>query len=959
MGYFSDHYHDLKYPISTDETAGLRNAQLGAIHSISAFYTLHKNRAGIIVMPTGAGKTAVLMMTPYAVCAKKALVVTSSVLVRGQIYNDYINLNTLKKATVFSSHVKPPVVFELKNTYNDDAREGIEAADVIVSTPLCALSLSESNINDFFTLVLIDEAHHVPAPTWQQILVNMKDSDHFLFTATPFRLDRKEIKGDLLYSYPLSMAYHDGIFGEITYIPIEEAPDKDKLIAKEAERVFLNDRQQGYDHYLMVRTNTKAKAKQLEQLYRQETSLSLRRIDSSMSFRTVNSYIKALISKEIDGVICVDMLGEGFDFPNLKIAAIHTPHKSLASTLQFIGRFARTNADNIGPAKFIAMNDEELVIENNALFTRDAIWQEMIIDMSDRTIRKEEEIKKNLGNYILENSSIFADESISLHSLRPNCHAKVYHISGFNIHSEFPEICSVGDKVYRNVSESTIIGIGKVSSKPRWLETDHVLDIENVLYIVHYQKETSLLFIYSQTKTEVEYEAIAEAFTDGFDKIPRSEIHRVLGELQNYEMFNTGMQNRYAENGESYRIYAGSNVAGSIDPISGKMFAAGHVFCKAVSEISGDITIGYSSGSKIWSSAYMFIPEYIHWCDENGKKIANALMVVRTNTNYDLMPIPTRLTRFPENVFFAFFSDKTYSSPPTWINTMGELTDAILTDSTIQINETNMECITLSIILDGAVDVIKYTLDGRYQCCNPTILLRDGRDTISLVNYLNNHPLVFKTTDDTVIEGNEICSGASDRIRFIHDEVVAIDWDAYKADIRREVTVARSSARKSIHAVLSEILESNNDFTYMIYDHGTGEIADYMTITENDISIEVALYHVKAMRGGNYNSSLDDIYEVTQQAIKSTIWLKSRGTLLEKIRFRRRSNHCELLKGMILDLEKTLKQNKLFTAKMIIVQPAISRSIEMPDKYQEVLAATRFYLKNSGRVTALEFWGSP
>ena len=59
------------------------------------------------------------------------------------------------------------------------------------------------------------------------------------------------------------------------------------------------------------------------------------------------------------------MLGEGYDFPNLKIAAVHATHKSLASTLQFIGRFARTNAEKIGKAKFIAVNDEELEIENN------------------------------------------------------------------------------------------------------------------------------------------------------------------------------------------------------------------------------------------------------------------------------------------------------------------------------------------------------------------------------------------------------------------------------------------------------------------------------------------------------------------------------------------------------------------------------------------------------------------
>lgn len=60
------------------------------------------------------------------------------------------------------------------------------------------------------------------------------------------------------------------------------------------------------------------------------------------------------------------------------------------------------------------------------------------------------------------------------------------------------------------------------------------------------------------------------------------------------------------------------------------MYAAGHVFCKALSDINGDITIGYSSGSKIWSSSYMSIPEYVQWCEENGKKIANNLLIVKT-----------------------------------------------------------------------------------------------------------------------------------------------------------------------------------------------------------------------------------------------------------------------------------------------------------------------------------------
>jgi superfamily II DNA or RNA helicase len=42
------------------------------------------------------------------------------------------------------------------------------------------------NIKNKFDLVLIDEAHHVPAKTWTEILESTNEAKHFLFTATPF-----------------------------------------------------------------------------------------------------------------------------------------------------------------------------------------------------------------------------------------------------------------------------------------------------------------------------------------------------------------------------------------------------------------------------------------------------------------------------------------------------------------------------------------------------------------------------------------------------------------------------------------------------------------------------------------------------------------------------------------------------------------------------------------------------
>lgn len=318
--YFKIHYNAVKYPIDSEKSRGLRNAQLGAIHAISSFFTLNKKEAAIVIMPTGSGKTAVLMLTPYLIRKQRVLVVTPSKMVRGQIAEDFSELRTLCVANVFNTSIKKPKVFELEHLYTKEYQKDLEQADVIVATPSCAPSLSESDwAKENIDLVEVDEAHHTPAKTWQQILVNLSVATHVLFTATPFRLDRKELSGEIVYDYPLSKAYEDGIFGEIQYVPVESGMDNDLCIAKRAEEVLLNDRKAGYEHYLMVRTDTKVSAEKLEELYKDNTSLKLSKVDSSMSNSKVKHILKLLHSGELDGIVCVDMLGEGYDFLILKL----------------------------------------------------------------------------------------------------------------------------------------------------------------------------------------------------------------------------------------------------------------------------------------------------------------------------------------------------------------------------------------------------------------------------------------------------------------------------------------------------------------------------------------------------------------------------------------------------------------------------------------------------------------
>lgn len=960
--YFSSNYKNITYPIYSEKHQGLRNAQIGAIHAIASFFTMNSKQAAITVMPTGAGKTAVLMITPYLLGKNKVLVVTPSVMVRGQITENFQELSTLCTVNVFKQTMKKPTVYEMIHKFNVEMLPELEKADVIIATPQCALSLSETEWSKKkISLVEIDEAHHTPAKTWQQILINIDKATHVLFTATPFRLDRKEIKGEIVYDYPLSMAYKDGIFGEIQYVSVPDGRDGDLRIAKKAEEVLLADREEGLEHYLMVRADSKNSAEKLEQLYQEHTSLNLRRIDSSMSNAKVKQYIQELKEHKLDGIICVNMLGEGFDFPNLKIAAIHAPHKSLASTLQFIGRFARTNATNIGKAKFIAVENEELEIENNRLFASDAVWQEMIINMSEGKNQKEQEDRRYFKGY-KSNTNETEEDRISLQAVTLNCHDRIYKVKGFDIEVDFPQEFNIGNRVYRNKEDNTIIGIGLEYVSPLWMSAEYKLNKVYTLYIIHYQKALSLLHIYSQTHTEKIYDRLAEAFCEKYEKIPKSEMNRVLGNLKGFEIFNSGMVNRYNESGEAYRIMAGSDVSDAIDPSTGKMYSAGHVFCKATDSSVGEsknITIGYSSASKVWSSEYRNIPDYIKWVEQLGKKITNNSIVVKTNTNYDYIPMAERLTEYPDKLFFADYADTTYSSPPIIRSRSIPNKRYRLIDFTLSIVKSSKSQVMISIANEEMSMTLSCDVQGRYSTKDTDLYTHVGTAEYGIDEYFNDNPVVFKTFDESVIVGFEIYRGNPDAISFDQNQIEEFDWDAYDTDVGVEFGKSSITGKISIQDTLEKYLKENVENTYILYDHGSGEIADYIAIQEKKDQLIVRLFHVKKKTATGYNSSMGDIYEVAGQAVKSITWLTTKGKFTNKIYNRHTAGHCIPVRGDFRECIRALRDaGKQLTAFIVIVQPSLSRTATMPGKVQEVLAAASTYTKRAGKVQGLEIIGS-
>ena len=442
MSYFQKNYSKIDLTPDSETKIQFRRPQIGAIHSIASYFTRSLERndldPAIIVLPTGSGKTAVLVLSPFLLKVKRVLIITQSQIVRRQIYSEFSELLLLKKLKILPENMQSPRVYELDKMLKSKKQwQELMKNDVIISTPAC-ISPQYKNIyqapKDAFDLILYDEGHHLPAKTWFGIS-NYFDSMEILFTATPFRNDKKSIYGKIIYEFTISEAYKDKIFGNIRFIPVEvssiEPNDIDIAIAKKTEEIFKQDRDNGYEHLVLVRSSKIEKSKELLEIYNSNTDLSLKLINSQHSQNTIQSILEELQEGNIDGVIAVNIMNEGVDIPNLKIAAIHSAYKSLSILLQFIGRFARSGHEKIGDAKFIAA-PQKVTINAIDLYREDKKWQEIIPQLYDSEIQEEVKLRDDIYSFnAIEIDGATLEEIItrlSLFEFKPKKHAKIYQI---------------------------------------------------------------------------------------------------------------------------------------------------------------------------------------------------------------------------------------------------------------------------------------------------------------------------------------------------------------------------------------------------------------------------------------------------------------------------------------------------------------------------------------------------
>jgi DNA repair protein RadD len=400
-----------------DGNPQLREPQKEAYDAVTQHFARQKTPA-IVQLPVGCGKTGVAAILPFGLSHKRTLVVAPNTTIREGLYADLNIANAScfwKKAGVLDSFTSGPftaLVDGPKANIDDCINSHVVVANVQQLASSADRWLSQFP-PDFFDLIIIDEGHHVAAESWQRVVRAFPQARFVSLTATPFRADNKDLLGELIYRYPFARAMLNGYIkhivsasahpteitftarGETTTYTLEQILDLKEeawfrrgvalsdecnrhIAAKAVEKLQALKAATGFPHQIAAAAMSIDHADQVRAIF-QELGLQAETIHSGMPDDRKTAVLAKLRNNQIDAIVQVAMLTEGFDHPPLSVAAIFRPYRSLSPYIQFVGRVMRTvdpndpnSPNNQGfVVSHVGLNNEEQWDEFRDLDTQD------------------------------------------------------------------------------------------------------------------------------------------------------------------------------------------------------------------------------------------------------------------------------------------------------------------------------------------------------------------------------------------------------------------------------------------------------------------------------------------------------------------------------------------------------------------------------------------------------------
>lgn len=364
----------------------LRTPQLEAFGSLVdlAHDSEDQEREVGVILPVGCGKSGCITLTPFAFGSTRTLVVAPNVKIADQLYRDFNPSNRdafYQKCGILSARSFPEPVRIQGRTSN---RSDLEEADVVVTN----IQQLQGPVNrwledlpdDFFDLILFDEGHHNVADSWESLRRKFGAARIVNFSATPHRADGRLMAGEIIYSYPVYRAIQEGYVKKLTGVILKPSSlryvrrEDDAEVTVDLDEVRrLGEEDAGFRRSIVTAPETlntivDASIRKLEELRAHpDGSGKLKIIASALNFEHCRQIVEAYRSRglkadyihsresseanqrvvrrlenhDLDVIVQVRKLGEGFDHPYLAVAAVFSIFSNLSPFVQFVGRIMR------------------------------------------------------------------------------------------------------------------------------------------------------------------------------------------------------------------------------------------------------------------------------------------------------------------------------------------------------------------------------------------------------------------------------------------------------------------------------------------------------------------------------------------------------------------------------------------------------------------------------------------
>ncbi len=935
---------------------GLRPPQIGAVHAVHAHWAVSEKPA-TVVMPTGVGKTDTMIAILVSARCPRLLVVVPTDALRSQITEKFLTLGVLNDpgSSILAADARYPVVAMLQHVPRDVAEvdELFARAQVTVTTSSIAGQCSravQDRMAEHCPYLFIDEAHHIEAPTWKAFKERFRDRRVLQFTATPFREDGKPLDGDIIFKYPLKKAQQEGYFKPIRFRPVVEFNRKrsDAAIAKKAVEELRATVDKG--HILMARVDSIARAKQVAEIYAQYPEFKPVELHTGIkSLRQREAARKQILTGESRIVICVDMLGEGFDLPELKIAAFHDIRKSLAVTLQLAGRFTRARSD-LGDAAFIANTaDVQVQEELKKLYARDPDWNALLPELSDRMIGEQLSLQEFLRGF-----TDFTKE-IPLKTVRPAISTVVYRTKCENwtpekVRDGIPAIEGCAQVHYTiNEKEHTLVIVTARRVPLDWTDVESLHSWEWELYVVIWSRQQKLLFINSSSNAG-EYRALARAIAgDGVSIVNGQPVFRSFAGVNRLRLQNVGLTEQLGRN-VRYTGRMGSDVEPALTDLQ-RQRARKAVLSGNGYEAGEHVTVGASRKGRIWSHRRDRVDELAAWCKGIGAKLLDESIdpdEVLKGT-LDAKTIAERPTKMPIAVDWP---EEIYKAPESVWSVVIDGQERLLSEVDIQIAEPTIagplrvavvsesERVDLELELFEDDDTLNYRFVMR---SDSDARIRHGGSSEALAAFFYENPTIIWFADGSSLEGNQYVELKATYPPYDRAKITVWDWDG--VNLRVESQGPRRDTSSIQARVIREL--KMRDYAVIFDDDGKGEAADVVAIRlvgdqAAPVSIDVEFYHCKYSRASSPGQRVEDLYEVCGQAHKSVSWMSSPEKrrdlfthLLRREALRQdkgEGTRFEIGDAELLQTIREMSHLCRVTLKIFIVQPGVSRESATPDQ---------------------------